>query len=57
MGVNGQCVQRLCLPAWEGDNCTYMYTCVGVLSMVMHAVVDLEALWRPTRVYWNYCAM
>ncbi len=55
MGVNGQCVQPLCLPAWEGDNCT---VCVHVwvfCQWCTHAlaVVNLEALWRPTGIYCN----
>ncbi len=49
MAVNGQCVQLLCLPAWEGDNCTCMHVWVFVngVSMYGHAVV--EALWEAYR--------
>ncbi len=52
MGVNGQCMQPLCLPAWEGDNCTYMHVWV-ICEWCVHAlaVVDLEALWRPTGIH------
>ncbi len=41
LGVNGRCVQLLCLPAWEGDIYLYMYACLGVLSMVCACTVLL----------------
>ncbi len=50
MGVNGQCVQLLCLTAWEGGHCTCMHVAMGVLSMVcMYGLtVDRWDLWSPT---------
>ncbi len=56
MGVNGQCMQPLCLPAWEGDNCTYTHVWV-LCQWCVHAidVVNLEALWRLTGIHWNWC--
>ncbi len=37
LSVHGQCVQLLCLPAWEGDYCARM----GILSMVCACMVLL----------------
>ncbi len=44
MGVNGQSVQPLCLPAWEGDN---IYGCF-VNGVCMYGLAVVEAMWRPT---------
>ncbi len=52
MGVNSHCVQPLCLPVWEGDNCTI---CILVRvfgsGVSMHGIAIVEALWRPIGSY------
>ncbi len=53
-GVNGQCVQLLCLPTWKGDNCTYMHVwqfCHDQWCECVHGLAVVEALWRPTWIY------
>ncbi len=57
--VNGQCVcvEALCLPAWEGDNCI-IYVCMcgclvnGVCMQCCRSRGFVEAF---LRIYWNQC--
>ncbi len=55
MGVNGQCVQPL-FACYVYAIVGVCHAFVGVLSMVyicIHGLAVVEALWRPTGIYWN----